>query len=392
MCSSDLYKQTTDDIAARAFPGEKVTETLRRTVQGFLNVIEDARIDKRQKRRYPGCRRNYLVGYKELAERDFFGTAKRDINTMNFIDRLNMYFKGGNVHMNIAFSAEEKVMLRKVELAETWAEVVSITEEIYLHCKKKLEEQNEMSLTLTAGDEDADADADGDLDEYDDEGDADEYGESQGLNPGEGDINGSAHAGKGAGPADRPINAPRSETDDNWQRKSEEIVKNENSTFVYVTMPTVNWDKAINDFKVVLKDWREELAGARRDAYGRGLTTEYYSLARKDMMDWKTKEKDSISFMVKEFEQRKAAELYARLNVAKTGVIDTNKLHSYKYNDDIFRRLTVIPKGKNHGFVMFIDWSGSMHYNLMETLKQLFSLTMFCKQIGVPFEIGRAHV
>ena len=102
---------------------------------------------------------------------------------------------------------------------------------------------------------------------------------------------------------------------------------------------------------------------------------------------WKVKEKESISFMVKEFEQRKAAELYARLNVAKTGVIDTNKLHSYKYNDDIFRRLTVIPKGKNHGFVMFIDWSGSMHYNLMETLKQLFSLTMFCKQIGVPFEV-----
>ncbi len=384
---AEVYKQTADDIAAKVFPGEKVTEALRRTVQGFLNVIEDARIDKRQKRRYPGCRRNYLIGYKELAERDFFGTAKRDINTMNFIDRLNMYFKGGNVHMNLTFSTEEKVMLRKVELAETWAEVVSITEEIYTFCKKKLEEQNEMALTLTAGEDDADIDGDGDGDEYDDEGDGDEYGESQGLNPGEGDINGSAHAGKGAGPADRPINAPRSETDDNWQRKSEEIVKNENSTFVYVTMPTVNWDKAINDFKVVLKDWREELAGLRRDAYGRGVTQEYYTIARADMMTWKTKEKDSISFMVKEFEQRKAAELYARINVAKTGVIDTNKLHSYKYNDDIFRRLSVIPKGKNHGFVMFIDWSGSMHYSLKETMKQLFSLCLFCKQIGVPFEV-----
>jgi hypothetical protein len=36
---------------------------------------------------------------------------------------------------------------------------------------------------------------------------------------------------------------------------------------------------------------------------------------------------------------------------------------------------------------MFIDWSGSMHYNLMETLKQTFSLALFCKQIGVPFEL-----
>jgi hypothetical protein len=32
----------------------------------YLNVIEDARIDKRQKRRYPGSRVDYLVGYKEL--------------------------------------------------------------------------------------------------------------------------------------------------------------------------------------------------------------------------------------------------------------------------------------------------------------------------------------
>ena len=153
-----VSKAEADDIAAKIFPGEKVGEALRRTVQGFLNVIEDARIDKRQKRRYPGCRKNYLIGYKELVERDFFGTAKRDINTMNFIDRLNMYFKGGNVHMNITFSSEEKVMLRKVELAETWAEVVSITEEIYLYCKKKLEEQNEMEIDILSGEDDADGD------------------------------------------------------------------------------------------------------------------------------------------------------------------------------------------------------------------------------------------
>ena len=100
---AETYKKTSEDIAARAFPGEKISDTLARTVQGFLNVIEDARIDKRQKRRYPGCRRNYLIGYKELVERDFFGTAKRDINSMNFIDRLNMYFKGGNIHYNITF-------------------------------------------------------------------------------------------------------------------------------------------------------------------------------------------------------------------------------------------------------------------------------------------------
>jgi hypothetical protein len=385
--SAEVYKQTADDIAAKVFPGEKVSESLRRTVQGFLNVIEDARIDKRQKRRYPGCRRNYLIGYQELVDRDFFGTAKRDVNSMNFIDRLNMYFKGGNIHSNLSFTPEEKVMLKKVENAETWDEVVSLTEEIYLYCKKKLEEMNEMELTLTAGDnDDNDGDADGDFEEFDGDAEGDENGKSQGLK-GEGDMSGSSGYGKGAGPSEDPVNAPRSETDETWQRKSEEIVKNENSNFVYVTQPTVNWDKAINDYKKVIADWREELSGKRNDRWNRGLEMSVYSMCRQEMMKWKVKEKESISFMVKEFEQRKAAELYARINVAKTGVIDTNKLHSYKYNDDIFRRLSVIPKGKNHGFVMFVDWSGSMHFNLLETLKQLFSLCMFCKQIGVPFEV-----
>jgi hypothetical protein len=385
--SAEEYKQTADDLAAKIFPGEKITDGLRRTIQGFLNVIEDARIDKRQKRRYPGCRRNYLIGYKELVDRDFFGTAKRDVNAMNFIDRLNMYFKGGNIHSNLTFSSEEKVMLKKVENAETWAEVVSLTEEIYIYCKKKLEEMNEMELTLIA-DDDGDAELDSDnWDEYDDDGDFDEDGDSQGYR-GEGGINGSASAGDGAGESDRPVNAPRSETDETWQRKSEEIVKNENSTFVYLTMPTVNWDKAVHDYKKVLTEWRDEVSGKNLiSRWSRGIDAETHANARKDMMAWKMKEKESISFMVKEFEQRKAAELYARISVAKTGVIDTNKLHSYKYNDDIFRRLATIPKGKNHGFVMFIDWSGSMHYNLMETLKQTFSLALFCKQIGVPFEL-----
>lgn len=84
---------------------------------------------------------------------------------------------------------------------------------------------------------------------------------------------------------------------------------------------------------------------------------------------------------------RKSADEYQRTSIAKTGVIDTNKLHSYKYNDDLFRRITTVASGKNHGFVMFIDWSGSMCQYLKKTVKQLISLTMFCKQVQIPFEV-----
>jgi hypothetical protein len=106
-----------------------------------------------------------------------------------------------------------------------------------------------------------------------------------------------------------------------------------------------------------------------------------------DFVSFKSSENNTISYMVKEFEMRKSADEYQRTSVAKTGVIDTNKLHSYKFNDDIFRRMATVAAGKNHGFVMFLDWSGSMHSNLKNTIKQVLSLVWFCKRIQVPFEV-----
>ena len=76
--SAEVYRAAYEGIADRVF-GPEASPRLIKTVSFFLNVIEDARIDKRQKRRYPGLRKNYLAGYKELIDRDFFGTSRRDI-------------------------------------------------------------------------------------------------------------------------------------------------------------------------------------------------------------------------------------------------------------------------------------------------------------------------
>ena len=68
--------------------------------------------------------------------------------------------------------------------------------------------------------------------------------------------------------------------------------------------------------------------------------------------------------MVKEFEMKKSADAYARATTSKTGMLDMGQLHTYKYNDDIFAKVTTLPGAKNHGLVMFLDWSGSMAGNL----------------------------
>ena len=69
------------------------------------------------------------------------------------------------------------------------------------------------------------------------------------------------------------------------------------------------------------------------------------------------------------------------------GILDCTKLHSYKYNDDLFKKITTLPDGKNHGLIFVLDWSGSMSTVLMDTIKQLYNLIWFCKKVQIPFQV-----
>ena len=402
------------DIVRRVYG--KDNPAAERSVKDFMNVIEDARIDKRQKRRYPGSRRNYIVGYKELVERDFFGTSKLDINTLNFIDRANIYFKGG-FNLGIRFNDEERAFIKRMENAETFKEVLELTEEIFRRAKElgQMEQRTvEQEIFADIGDEDEDGDEyeyvdSDDGDEYEDDGevrrgdlnrkgedkksedqedgdDASDNAQSKRGERGEGDIDENSNTGSnkpsnGAGSSNTPDDdyVPESLTERTWQEKQDNIVVNENIDYIYLNLPKFNIKNIVDDYKTVINNMHTSIL----NRYGQ----DWFNVSVTDFNDFKKQENNTISFMVKEFEMRKQADTYARISIAKTGVIDTNKLHSYKYNDDIFRRLATVPNGKNHGFVMFLDWSGSMHTNIRQTVKQLISLTLFCKRVQVPFEV-----
>ena len=67
--------------------------------------------------------------------------------------------------------------------------------------------------------------------------------------------------------------------------------------------------------------------------------------------------------------------------------MDCSKLHTYKYNEDLFKKVTTVPDGKNHGLIFILDWSGSMSDVLTDTIKQLYNLIWFCKKVNIPFEV-----
>ena len=100
--------------------------------------------------------------------------------------------------------------------------------------------------------------------------------------------------------------------------------------------------------------------------------------------------KKVIQYMVKEFEMKKSADQYKRASVSKTGTLDMNKIHTYKFNDDLFAKMTTVPNATNHGMVMLLDCGlGSMAYNMTDTLKQLFNLIWFAKELK--FHIKYLH-
>ena len=124
--------------------------------QTYINVTEDARIEKLIKRKFPGLAKSFYRGYWELNEKDFFGVEDEGIENLAFIDRINLYFKG---NVDIQFTDEEKVFVQKVGRTETFEEACNIAEEIYSYSKTT--SQKNVSISQEESD-----DADSELPDY----------------------------------------------------------------------------------------------------------------------------------------------------------------------------------------------------------------------------------
>jgi len=389
--------------------------------KSFLNVIEDARIEKKIKRKFAGARKCMSSGYNELMDEDFFGLRKMGVipNDLGLIDRINLYTKAGTDY-GVEFSDEEREWVEKVERTETWEDVVEVTDALYEWCK-----ENESETDNSYGDF-----GDDDFDEYED-GEREE--ESEGSEGSEDDVNeendfrddskekrgegeesteeeaSSNSSGNSENDAEEDSeeesenssnnfeggesdpygdrgfsdyeeeNDPTSLTDEAFRAKEEELADMSDGVRIpkYLTFPKINTESIVIDYKII----HEELNKYYNSQDGA------VDFGNKLLREFKTSNSKMISYMVKEFEMRKAADIHRRAYASKKGNLDMNKIHAYKYSENLFRQITNLPEGKNHGMVMFIDWSGSMHGYMKDTIEQLINLTMFCQKVQIPFEV-----
>lgn len=315
--------------------------------RSILNVCEDVRIEKMIRRKFPGLKASFVRAYKELMAMDFFGIKEHnaEVNELNLIDRINLHTKCG-VSLGITFNSEETALLREAEDAETWEEVVIVAKKIQAYMKQKRVKESEANAPEKMDGNPQRADSQ-------DDGEEQEFGESE-------NIPGGSSSG-----ADYEEEEIESETDNAFRDQEQRLYDDSNLDLRYANIPSLKSEEFIVDYKDLYKQVRS-LSEKYEVKFDTGLYTSFRQSTTK-----------IVAYLVKEFELRKNADQLKRASIAKTGDLNPNRLYAYQMADDIFKKMTIMPDGKSHGLVLFLDWSGSMSDYLQDTVKQLLTLVLF---------------
>ena len=379
---------------------EKMKE--RKIEKSFVNVIEDARIEKMVQSRYAGSRKIFRLGYAQLIAQNFFKTQGKNLNKLNLIDRINLYFKKTP---DIQFAPEEQVWVNRIDSCKTEDDVLNTAEELYKWMQENPESQeqeqeeqeesmidysdewdeDEVEQNMESSDESESSDEETEVTEgAEDESEEGEETEASSTEESDEDEDGEETEeqetvnSKGAG-ADTPMTAT---TDDASSESAKQMLDEESPELGYYQVPKANLKNIIVRYDEIMKELDQFWSTTYPSDYEESKV--FYE---NDITKLKLESKKTISYMVKEFEMKKAAEQYARASTSKTGKLDLSKVHTYKYNDDLFAKVTTLPGATSHGMVIFLDWSGSMWNNLEGTVKQLYNLLWFCQRVKIPFEV-----
>ena len=361
--------------------------------QSFVNVFEDVRIEKLMKQKYPGLTKTFYTGYSQLADQDFFGLEEHDEEEINLADRINIHYKIGNF-TDVSFESDEQQFVDRAFKTKTFQDVLELANDLTIFLKEQQKQQE--SLGELSFDED---------------------GEMGGLMraPQGGELTDKSPDSEGQGQPDVK-DMTNEELVDELERLSEsndvggvhgnleavtdktlqDNLENLNKkTFgehrepEYVELPDLNMKTVVARNSEVHEYLNEHYSKSQKhfDQNSDTKPFDIYEKVDSEYRLFRRAAQKEVNYLVKEFEMRKSADAYARATVSKTGILDCTKLHSYKYNEDLFKKITTLPDGKNHGLIFVLDWSGSMATVLKDTVKQLFNLIWFCKKVQIPFKV-----
>ena len=372
-------------------------------LRAYVNVLEDCRIDAKVQKKYPGVIENYLNGFEILNRQNFFGLKDKDYDKdLMLIDKINIFYKSSKkLHFN--FSNTDNLWLKQVDSLKTFNDVVKLAKKLLEWQKKEVKKLKKLpefdnhvlveNYNLKNKENDSkdskDIDGDGNKDDNKDSESKDKQdgeegkteSESKQDKPAVGDKTAKDENASGGGPVGSGGDTPLTSITNNWFEGHKEKLLDTNTSYYYRSIPDPILSKVIHSNKDFVKDMKQSFINDKITARN------YMPYLKKEYKKFMNESKKTIMYLVKEFEMKKAATAYKRSTQDKTGVIDPLKLHSYKFNDDIFKRLTILPDAKNHGMMMLLDWSGSMSDTIFKTVQQTIQLVSFCQKTNIPFEL-----
>lgn len=379
---------------------KEILKTKDSSLKQVVNIIEDVRIEKLIQQKYPGTVRAFRSGYDQLEKMNLFGTQSRNIESYGLLDRLNLHFKLGHYgYATVPFSTEESIWIEKISNCKTFSDVLKVAADLKKYVEEHPESQGEKNQESGDGTSDKNQNSES-QDSQDSQASRSDQFESSDAGQGaqqsggeEDDLSGDTPQNSDAQKfstrrtgkvqtigKSAPLSASevRSETQKHFDAALSQLVDKSVLDTVYVNFPKLDLSKFIIPYKTV-----------------HGQISSYYSTYYPDMLSsietkiaqFKNTSKTVVNQLANIFEMKKRARLDVKALTSPTGKLDTNKVHSYRYNDDIFKKITVVPQGKSHGLVMFIDMSSSMYDSISGTIEQLLNLVLFCRRANIPFEV-----
>ncbi len=314
--SNNVYDMLVGHEVGHALYTPDEWDWLDRIPQNFVNVVEDARIEKLMKRKYPGLAKTFYNGYNELHDNDFFEVNDEDISTFNLADRANLYFKVGSF-LPVAFSATEKPIINLINDCETFTETLSAAEALYNFCKQELRRE-EGNKTPMEGEqvtfEDLESSIDNNLD-----GD---LGDDSSISDSDGSPDMESGCNNAAGNDRVDDTDPTVETADRLSEALKEL-SNDTQTreSTYFELPKLNLDTLIIPNDHIHNNMRLDFADQQKvwdNSEHTGLLGfSLFEEVDSEYIKFKRSAQKEVNYLVKEFECKKSADSYARATTAR---------------------------------------------------------------------------
>ena len=406
----------------------------------ICNIVEDIRIERIIQDTYPGLATQFRKAYAQLADDQFFGVNGKNLSKLSIGDRLNIHAKTRGI-IPVPLSAKEMALYEKAYAATTFDDVIQVCKDLAALVKEEqaaskaqkpqqkpqpqaeAQEESEAPQDPTAGndetdeeeasapseapkgddestDEDEKSEAAGDSNEKGEEsdektpstsgesqeGEADEDEESEDGKPTEGE----GETEKVDGPTSTGVDASDEATE--MESLSTTTDKAFEQSLKQMSTPTTG--AAVNNHSMAPKATTiSKITIPFATLLAARTKSPRYDIYMKDpavieaSAKIKAKSKKYVGALTNHFNMRKSAFQYARATEARTGVLNLNRLHSYKYADDIFKSISKLADAKNHGMMLFIDNSASMNGVLGDVLEHTLNLVLFCRSVGIPFQV-----